>query len=187
METQETLGLIDENIKYLAITFFFGIFWGAMISNMHFYKLFKIWPKSADHCSKKKKRKQLGRFVYGVSILNILPLFLFIILINDFWGYIQIIPETQNTHIVFICSGVASLSVFSFSFFLPGLLQIKFHNYLYPKPTENNESDCWTWKKIAKESNIAEDPVRGFVNLLVGVLYLIIPLVVSLYIGGKYA
>lgn len=204
METQEALGLIDENIKYIAVTFFFGIFWGAMISNMHFYRLFKIWPKGADKgsgCCKLKK--QSFRLMYGVLILNIFPLFIFMLLINDFFGYVQIIPETTKTYIVFICSGVASLSVFSFSFMLPGLLQIKFHKCLYPQSSvnkrprfriarkhneslypislKNKESGLWTWKKIAKDSNIAED--RGWANLVVAVLYFIIPLLLSCLIG----
>jgi len=179
METQEALGLIDENIKYIAVTFFFGIFWGAMISNMHFYRLFKIWPKSLDKGA--KKAKQFGRFVYGVSILNILPLFLFVALINDCWGLIQIIPETENTHYTFISAGVASLSVFSFSFFLPGILQLGLHNCLYPKSLKIIEPGLWTWKKIAKDSNIAED--RGWASITAGVIYLLLPLFVSFLIG----
>ena len=160
---------IDRNV---AIVFFFAIFWGAVISSMRTFKVFHIWTfKRPGH-----GWRVVLRLVVGIIVLNLFPLFLCYFIYLEPWFKIV----SEQSPMMFICAGISSLSVFSIVFLLPGIMQLGFGEFLYPK------KDCWV--DVAKgEKDVAdiEKSDGATVLLLTALAYIVVPLGAS-HLLAKY-
>jgi hypothetical protein len=167
-QSTEVAMLLDDNtLRNLAVTFFYAIYWGAMISSMPKYNVFQIWTIRRPG----NRWRPVLRLIYGVTVLNILPLLLFAFIYKEPW--FTIVPKHAPR--AFLCSGIASLSVFSCVFLLPGLLQAGLGRILYP--SFKNKSDL-SWISEALDDGI--EPGDPWWSMIITfVLYLIIPISIA--------
>jgi len=158
------MNIPEDTLRNLVITFFFAIYWGAMISGMPKFSVFQIWTfKRPGH-----RWRLVLRLLFGVLVLNIYPIVLFYAIYNG-----PFVPTHAPEAI--LCAGIAALSVFSAVFLLPGLLQMGFGKILYPSYSIDPD---YSWYTEAAKENIGRRD-SWFVMILTAIAYVIIPFFIA--------
>ena len=157
-----------DSVRGLALTFFFAVYWSAMISSMRTFKAFQIWTIGrSTHGT-----RPFWRLLHGVIVLNFIPIAIFAFLYAEPW--FKIVPHSAPAAL--LCAGVASLSVFSVVFLLPGLLQAGLGRKLYPDhATSPNES----WEALARAEGDIEPTDSAKAMLITAILYVVVPVLLS--------
>ena len=161
------MNMDNDTIRNLAITFFFAVYWGAMISSMPKFAVFQIWTFTR----KGHGLRIVGRLVYGIFILNIFPMALFWFIYHEPWFTIvpRILPKAL------LCAGIASLSVFSAVFLLPGSLQLFFARFFYP---DHKVDPKMSWEAESAKEHITSND-SAWVMLVTFLLYIVVPLLIA--------
>lgn len=155
--------LDSSTIRNLVVTFFFAVYWGAMISSMPKFDVFDVWTFSREG----QRWRAVARLMFGIALLNIYPIALFAFIYREPWFPI-IFPSMPKA---MLSAGIASLSVFSAVFLLPGLMQAGLGRFFYPKPQTGNSM---SWPEEALKENIQPSDSAG-VMLTVAALYVVVP------------
>ncbi len=125
-----------------SLIFFYGIFWAAMLSTLGRFRLFSTHQFFS--ISKQNKTYAIRRFIIGILIINVIPIFWF-------WLLYSLIATNSTNVFSIMASAFISISVFGFNRILHSfLLSDEYHRYFYPDDEWKGAHERWGERECNK-------------------------------------